>query len=459
MNILVTGAGGYIGRHLIPELLRAGHRVRALSRNPDRLSLPTTVERARGDVLDRLSLQCALEGIDIAYYLVHSMEKSAVDPRSFRERDREAARNFLDAAEVARVKRIIYLGALGDKSVELSPHLASRIEVGDILQSGKTPTTVFRAAIVVGPWGSSFQMIQKLVEKLPVMITPRWVETPCQPIALTDVLYYLVHCLDIPETVGKTFDIGGPDILSYRDMMRSFADLLNRRCLILSVPVLTPRLSSYWINLVTPVRASLARPLIDGLRHPVVCRDDTVQSIMPHTCLPYRESVQRALDQQGYGTISRTETGYNLTWRQWINGTPEQLMDFFGTPQNLIPMTPERLQFRLLKPYPERLEAGTRLQYSLRIFGMKVRWQSLITCWDTPTRFSDRQLRGPYKRWDHTHTFEAKDGGSWVYDSVAYDLPLGILGRMAHPLMVAPKLRSIFEFRSRQLHQLSQLWA
>jgi len=459
VNILVTGAGGYIGRHLIPELLRAGHTVRALSRRPDRLLLAETVEPARGDVLDRSSLDDALSNVDVAYYLVHSMERSETDSRSFRERDREAARNFLDAAEAAGVKRIVYLGALGDTSAELSPHLASRIEVGEILQSGSIPTTVFRAAIIVGPWGSSFQMIQGLVEKLPVMITPRWVETLCQPIALADVLHYLVRCLDHSATEGQTLDIGGPDVLSYREMMRQFAVLLGRRCLIVGVPVLTPRLSSYWVNLVTPVRASLARPLIDGLKHAVVCGDDAVQRIIPHACLSYRDSVQRALNQQGHGAIARTDRGYNLTWHQWVNQSPERLTDFFANPENLIPMTPAQLQFRLLEPYPERLEAGTRLQYFLRIFGIRVHWQSLITSWNAPTSFSDRQLHGPYKRWDHTHTFEAKDGGSWVHDSVDYELPLGMLGRMAHPIFVARRLRTIFKFRSRQLHQLSLLWA
>jgi uncharacterized protein YbjT (DUF2867 family)/ligand-binding SRPBCC domain-containing protein len=423
------------------------------------LLLAETVEPARGDVLDRSSLDDALSNVEVAYYLVHSMERSETDPRSFGERDREAARNFLDAAEAAGIKRIIYLGALGDTSAGLSPHLASRIEVGEILQSGSIPTTVFRAAIIVGPWGSSFQMIQGLVEKLPVMITPRWVETLCQPIALADVLHYLVNCLDHPATVGQTLDIGGPDVLSYREMMRQFADLLGRRCLVVGVPVLTPRLSSYWVNLVTPVRASLARPLIDGLRHPVVCRDDAVQRVMPHSCLSYRDSVQRALNQQGYGAITRTDRGYNLTRRQWISQSPERLTDFFANPENLIPMTPAQLQFRLLEPYPKRLAAGSRLQYQLRIFGVPVLWQSLITTWNAPTSFSDRQLRGPYRRWDHTHTFEAKDGGSWVYDSVAYELPLGTMGRLAHPLVVAPKLRTIFDFRSRQLHQLSLLWA
>lgn len=291
-RIAVAGASGFIGRHLVPRLRDQGYRVRALTRRPSAAVVPG-VETRFADVLDPKSLPAALEGVDTAYYLVHSMEERASG--SFAERDRKAADHFVRAAERAGVSRIIYLGGLGETGAGLSEHLASRAEVGRILQSGGVATTVLRAAIILGPGGASWDMLRQLVERLPVMVTPRWVETRCQPIALRDVLDYLVGSTAVPETAGRSFDIGGPDVLTYRQMMTTLAEVLGKRLWILDIPVLTPRLSSYWVDLVTDVPASVAHPLVEGLRNEVVCRDNRIRELVPQSLTPYRQAVTLAL--------------------------------------------------------------------------------------------------------------------------------------------------------------------
>jgi uncharacterized protein YbjT (DUF2867 family) len=281
---LVTGASGYIGGRLVPELLAAGHRVRCLARSPGKLrDLPWAerVEVAKGDVTDEESVRAAMQGVDVAYYLVHALGSG----RGFEETDRTAARIFGRRAREAGVRRIVYLGGLTPEGVpasELSPHLRSRAEVGRILLGSGVPTAALRAAVVLGSGSASFEMLRYLTERLPVMITPSWVRTRIQPIAVRDVLRYLVGSAGLPPDVNRTFDIGGPDILTYRDLMRQYATVagLPRR-VILPVPVLTPNLSSHWVGLVTPVPPAIARPLAESLRYEVVCREHDIADYVP----------------------------------------------------------------------------------------------------------------------------------------------------------------------------------
>ena len=289
--IAVTGATGFIGRNLVHRLLAKGHSVRALVRRPQEWNL--SVDARRIDVFDQATLPLALEGVDTAYYLIHSMKRRN---RDFPQMDRAGAENFLHAAESSGVKRIIYLGGLGESSQQLSEHLKSRAEVGTILQSGRIPTTILRAAIIVGPGSASWEMLRQLVDRLPIMITPRWVETKCQPIALRDVLGYLVGCTEANATAGGVFDIGGPNILTYRQMMLEVASILGKRIRIYGIPILSPRLSSYWVDLVTDVPSSIARPLIDGLRSEVVCHDNRIKSLIPMDLTSFHDAILLALE-------------------------------------------------------------------------------------------------------------------------------------------------------------------
>ncbi|MFF0041153.1 SDR family oxidoreductase [Streptomyces mirabilis] len=283
-HCLVTGATGYIGGRLVPELLAAGHRVRCLARSPAKLrDYPWSgdAEVVRGDVTDAGSVAEALRGIDVAYYLVHALGTG----HGFEETDRKAARIFGEQAHAAGVSRIVYLGGLTPEGVpeeRLSPHLRSRAEVGRILLESGVPTTVLRAAVIIGSGSASFEMLRYLTERLPVMVTPRWVRTRIQPIGVRDVLRTLVGSARMPAGVNRAFDIGGPEVLTYLEMMQRYAAVagLPRR-LILPVPVLTPGLSSHWVGLVTPVPASIARPLTESLRHEVVCREHDIGRYVP----------------------------------------------------------------------------------------------------------------------------------------------------------------------------------
>lgn len=296
--LFVTGATGYLGGRLVPRLLDAGHAVRVLARSPRKLADRTWIDHPRlevaeGDVADTAALAQAMRGCGASYYLVHSMLAAGAD---YRARDRQLAESFARAAADAGLTRIIYMGGLGETGPELSEHLSSRREVEHALAGGDVPLTVLRAAMIIGSGSASFEILRYLVERLPVMITPRWVHTRCQPIAVSDVLRLLMACLDAPDTVGRTLDVGGPDVLTYREFMDLFAEErgLPRRH-VLPVPVLTPRLSSLWIQLVTPISARIARPLAEGLRNPVVCRDDEALRLLPPPEMNVREAVRAAL--------------------------------------------------------------------------------------------------------------------------------------------------------------------
>ena len=293
-KILVLGATGYIGGRLVPRLLAAGHAVRCLARDPRKLVGRgwTGVEIVQGDVLDLRSLQTAATGCSVMYYLVHSM---TAGEKSFEERDRRAAENAARAAADAQMARVVYLGGLGDATAGLSAHLRSRNDVGRILARGSVPVTEFRAAMIIGSGSASFEMLHALVNRLPVMTAPRWVSTRSQPISIRDVLQYLLMALTTPASTGRVIDIGGPDILTYRDLMLRFARILGLRRWIIVVPVLTPRLSSLWVHLVTPVSAAIARPLVEGLRSEMICRNDDALRIFPVTPLGFDDAARLAL--------------------------------------------------------------------------------------------------------------------------------------------------------------------
>jgi len=291
--ILLTGASGYVGGRLLVELGKRGQRLRCLARRPEALrqKVSPAVEVVEGDVLDRTSLDAALHGVEAAYYLVHSMGSSG----SFEEADRKAAENFGQAAKAAGVSRIIYLGGLGREEEDLSPHLRSRQEVGLILRQSGVPVLEFRASIVIGPGSLSFEMIGSLVKRLPVMITPKWVNVPAQPIAIDDLLEYLVAALELPVSEYRIYEIGGADQVSYAGIMREYARQRGRRLRMIPVPVLTPRLSSLWLGLVTPLYARIGRKLIESIVHSTVVRDDAALRTFAVRPMGVEEALRRAL--------------------------------------------------------------------------------------------------------------------------------------------------------------------
>ncbi len=288
MKVAVLGATGFIGRALAPELA-ATMDVVAMSRRGDAPG-GRRIEPIAADATNAKSVRRAFDGVDVVYYLVHSLGAT-----NFSEVDRKAATTVADEAARAGVSQIVFLGGFGDGESDLSPHLRSRAETARVLRDGPVPVTTLRAAVVLGRGSAAFDTIVALVDRLPVMVTPRWVSMPTQPIALDDVIGYLRDVAGHAETLGETFDLGGPDVLTYRQMIEGIGALRGRRPRIVEVPVLSPRLSSYWLHLVTPVRANVARPLVEGLRNPTVARDERIRQLLPRELISFDRAAREAL--------------------------------------------------------------------------------------------------------------------------------------------------------------------
>jgi uncharacterized protein YbjT (DUF2867 family) len=308
LKILVTGASGFIGSRLVRRLLASSsannYQITCMTRNAESLkdyfNDKKVLNIVEADVSNSQQILKVMGSeFDIAFYLIHSMEGSTKGWKEFAEKDRISAENFAGIASKSGVKRIVYLSGLSHgKDEDLSEHLRSRNQVGEILKTSTAKVTIFRAAIILGQGGGSFEMLKYLVERLPIMVCPKWVLTKSQPIAVEDVVTYLVKSIDVKETEGREFEIGGPDVLTYVDMMKRYAKMINKSVRILIIPFLTPRLSSYWVDLVTPVKASLARPLIDSLKHEARVNDDSIKIMIPIQLKNFEESIKAANEKE-----------------------------------------------------------------------------------------------------------------------------------------------------------------
>lgn len=309
MRILVMGATGYIGGRLAPRLAEAGHAVRCVTRRPERLAGVPWADRVdivQGDALDRASLEQAMDEIDVVYYLVHSIGTGS----DFENTDRIAAQHTAEVAATCGVGRIVYLGGLVPAGEDASPHLASRAEVGQIFLDGQVPAVVLQAGVIIGSGSASFEMLRYLTERLPVMVTPKWVRSLVQPIAVSDVLGYLEGSLDLAANTNRRFDIAGPDVVSYRDMMQRYARVAGlKHRIIIPVPVLSPWLSSQWVNVVTPVPKAIAQPLIESLRNNAIAHEHDIETLIPRKLCPFDEAVRLALERIGHAEVETRWSG------------------------------------------------------------------------------------------------------------------------------------------------------
>ncbi len=345
MKVLLTGANGYIGTRLLPLLLEDGHEIICMVRDKRRFisesDLSDQVKIITGDLLDAASLNEIPEDIDAAYYLVHSMSSSQ---SGFSDMEKASSGNFSSAIKKTNCKQIIYLTGIANDE-HLSKHLGSRLAVEEELKSSGKACTILRAAIIIGSGSASFEIIRDLTEKIPFMITPKWVETKCQPIGIRDVLAYLIGVLHHEEAYHQTFDIGGPDILTYKEMLLGYAKERGLKRWIFTVPVLTPRLSSLWLNMITPVPYSLARSLVDSMKNEVVCKDNRIKEVVPRKCLTYAEALHLAFEKIDQNSIVSS-------WKDALNRgyLNSNFMDQIKVPQN------GTLQYKVKMPFERKEE-------------------------------------------------------------------------------------------------------
>jgi uncharacterized protein YbjT (DUF2867 family) len=459
--ILLTGATGYIGGRLLKTLEAEGRSVRCLARRPEYLQsrVAETTSVVQGDLLDLASLEAALEGVSVAYYLVHSMGSTG----EFEEEERETAHNFVQAAEAAGVQRIVYLGGLG-KDEDLSAHLSSRQAVGKILRESSVPTIEFRASIIIGSGSLSFEMIRALVEKLPVMIAPRWVRTRAQPIAIEDVLAYLVAAADIELEASEIIEIGGTDQVSYQQLMREYARQRRLPRLIIPVPLLTPRLSSLWLGLVTPVYARIGRKLVDSLKHETTVTSPRAMELFDIQPRNVRQSIQRALaneDQEFAETRWSDALSMQGTPRNWGGVKFGARLVDSRTVQ--VPVSPEvaftpirRIGGRTgwyygnrlwkLRGFMDILVGGAGLRRGRRDSEYALPGET-IDFWRVEEIQSDRLLRllaemkVPGRAWLQFEV-EESDGGSTIRQTAIFD-PVGALG-LAYWYLLFPLHQFVF---------------
>ncbi len=474
--VLVTGATGYVGGRLVPRLLDKGLRVRVLVRGgPQRLtgrSWRDDVDIVAGDVLSSDRLDSIMRGVDVAYYLIHSMRGND----EFSRRDIQAAQNFSQAAAAAGVKRIIYLGGLGDPTSELSEHLQSRQETGETLRQAGVPVTEFRAGMIVGSGSLSFEMVRHLTERLPVMICPRWVFSRSHPIAIRDILSYLVAAIDTPDSSGQIIEVGGADVLTYAEMMKTYARIRRLRRFIIPVPVLSPRLSSYWAHWVTPIPASIARPLIKGLRYELIADDTLAHSLFPQIePIDYASAVKLALDRIEQGQIESIwsdalasskgdippvyvtqEQGMLIERRQeLVQASPESIYRVFSGLGGERGWPPYNWLWRI-RGAIDRLVGGVGMRRGRR-HPDSLRVGEAVDFWRVEAMEQGRMLRLraemklPGRGWLQFETKESQDGNSELVQT-AYFVPKGLSG-LAYWYGIYPLHNIIF---ARTIEEIAQ---